>query len=310
MNTNNSLSSEANEKSGIGWEVSTILIGMLIVMTNGTSALGQDTALVIGNSNYSCGTCDGGANDCNVCANDAQCPGGFCAFYPPLPGVQVDVDAKQNALQNAGWAVVIKQDRTRQQMIDDIANTKPPEDKKYIVWYAGHGDVDCPPGAAEGQWVGTDCNNLTPADYVAALGGNADRTLTILDSCGGGAFAAAVNAINPAIGFITSTTGLQCAGKGAGGGFFSQCFIVGLNGAADANGDGDVTVQEAWDYANANCHFAGQDPTWDGDYAGYVIGQPKPIPTLSDWGAIGMTLLLLTGGTIVFFRKRGPEAAA
>ncbi len=35
----------------------------------------------------------------------------------------------------------------------------------------------------------------------------------------------------------------------------------------------------------------------------------KGIPTVSEWAAIGMTLLLLTGGTIVFFRKRGREAA-
>ena len=34
----------------------------------------------------------------------------------------------------------------------------------------------------------------------------------------------------------------------------------------------------------------------------------KGIPTLSEWVAIGMTLLLLVAGTIVFFRKRGREA--
>ena len=33
------------------------------------------------------------------------------------------------------------------------------------------------------------------------------------------------------------------------------------------------------------------------------------VPTLSEWTAIGMLLLLLTAGTIVFFRKRGREAA-
>jgi LPXTG-motif cell wall-anchored protein len=32
-----------------------------------------------------------------------------------------------------------------------------------------------------------------------------------------------------------------------------------------------------------------------------------PIPTVSEWTAIGMTLLLLTAGTIVFFRKRRAE---
>lgn len=34
------------------------------------------------------------------------------------------------------------------------------------------------------------------------------------------------------------------------------------------------------------------------------------IPTLSEWTAIGMTLLLLTAGTLVFFRKRGRAAVA
>ena len=33
-----------------------------------------------------------------------------------------------------------------------------------------------------------------------------------------------------------------------------------------------------------------------------------PIPTVSEWTVIGMTLLLLTAGTIVFFRRRGREA--
>ena len=34
-----------------------------------------------------------------------------------------------------------------------------------------------------------------------------------------------------------------------------------------------------------------------------------PIPTISEWAAIVMTLLLLVAGTIVFFRKRARGAA-
>lgn len=39
------------------------------------------------------------------------------------------------------------------------------------------------------------------------------------------------------------------------------------------------------------------------------LGDP-PIPTVSQWAAIGMTLLLLTAGTIVFFRMRRSTAGA
>ena len=38
-----------------------------------------------------------------------------------------------------------------------------------------------------------------------------------------------------------------------------------------------------------------------------VAGGETCVPTVSEWGAIGMTLLLLVAGTIVFVRKRRVE---
>ncbi|UCC31002.1 MAG: hypothetical protein JSU86_01740 [Phycisphaerales bacterium] len=43
--------------------------------------------------------------------------------------------------------------------------------------------------------------------------------------------------------------------------------------------------------------------------ATYFVPTISPIPTVSEWGLIVMTLLLLTVGKIVFYRKRGREAA-
>ena len=43
--------------------------------------------------------------------------------------------------------------------------------------------------------------------------------------------------------------------------------------------------------------------------SGSVYVSSHRIPTISEWGLIVMTLLLLTSGKIVFFRKRGREAA-
>lgn len=237
----------------------------------------QDTALIIGNDDYTPGS---GQQD--------------------LPGVIPDVNAMDNALTRAGWTTVVSRNRTGPQIRADITANIPPNGKKYLVYYAGHGNNL--PGQ-HGQLVGVDGSLVTDAQYVAALGAAANRTLTILDSCGGGWFSNAVNAINNAIGFITSTTNDQCADKNAAGGLFTQCFVMGLNGLADANGDGDVTVAEAAAYALANCAFPGQDPTWDGDYADCVIGSAAPIPTVPEWGMIAMSLILASGGTVLIARR-------
>lgn len=237
-----------------------VSLGLQVI---GTSvAAGQDTALIIGNKVYDC--------------------------YNDLPGVIPDIMAKHNALANAGWLVVNAKDEnqnignlTEQQMKDAINDNLPTTGKKYIVWYAGHGNIsdacngggndglpcvnndDCPGGVcqiAQGQLVGVDHCPPPSAwvdanEFIAALKGS--QALVILDSCGGGKFKDAVNAALGGaagnVGFITSTTLLEGAGEGCRGGEFTQCFVDGLDGLADgADGstpDAKVTVAEAVAYA-------------------------------------------------------------
>jgi hypothetical protein len=210
--------------------------------------------VIIGNNNYA------------GCAND-------------LPGVIGDVLNKQNALENAGWKISIEANQKRAEMVDAI-NNQWVWDGAYLVWYSGHGDT-----GADGALVGVDCENLTPQDFVDALKDAKGNTLVILDSCASGAFADAVNLINASIGFITATTGVECAPAGEGQKSpFTECFVEGLNGVADGAGggivDGLITVAEAAAYAIANCGTIDFTPTWDGDHAGWVIGATKIPPVL------------------------------
>lgn len=258
------------------------LIGLALVATlvGAPVATAQNTVLIMGNNDY-----------------DPACP-------PDLPEVIGDVLQKQNALRDAGWTTIVRQNRTAAQMQTDIA---PPAGKRYIVWYSGHGV--CP---GNGALVGVDCANLTPQNLVDSLGTAANNTLVILDSCSGGDFANAVNAINPDIGFITA------AGKGEitpddqpdkQKSPFTECFVIGLNGAADGAGggmvDGQIRVAEAAAYAIANCaNLNGftHTPTWDGDHADWVIGGPDNVTAGIDVfqtpsGSVSKEFHSMSGGT-------------
>lgn len=311
----------------------------LVALAVGGPQLGfaQDHAVVIGNSDYA------------GCAKD-------------LSGVVGDVVNKHNALDNAGWTVNNKENRTKAEMQTDINGKLAdlPSMKKYIVWYSGHG-VD-----PTGDLVGVDCGTLTANDLVTALKHNdpdpVRPTLVILDSCFGADFANAVNTKlggDPAtngVGFITAGSKGECVKDDGLKGLFSRCFIEGLNGEADlvangGNGDGEVTVKEAADYAvddpnddnDHHCVFVTpgqneQHPTWDNEHGDWVIGKTKegagfctlpdgrclenisqgvceekggthavkciPVPAVSEWGLIVLTLLVLTAGTIVIARRR------
>ncbi len=212
------------------------------------------TALLLGNTNYA------------------------SACEPDLPGVIGDVLNKQNALENAGWAITSAPNQSAAGMADVIWKRLPTLKKdtevRYIVWYSGHGDTD-----ADGALVGVDCANLAPQDLVDALKDAKGSTLVILDSCASGAFADAVNAINSDIGFITASTDTECVPAGPQKSPFSECFVEGLNGAADAGSTGEapgeITVAEAAAYAIANCGGDGYTPTWDLDHGSWVIGALK-----------------------------------
>jgi len=209
------------------------------------------TALLIGNSDYEA-----------KCAED-------------LPSVPNDVALMSTALASASWAIVTAADRNGIEMLTDVESNIPADSAKYVVYYSGHGEP-----ALQGALVGPDCTRMSAADLMAALGDDAARTLLILDSCGSGAFADAANAIDARICTITATTGTDCAAKGV----FTPCFTTGLNGAADADDDGMITVQEAATYAIANCGDGATTPTWDGDCADCMIGMGPVSIEARTWG--------------------------
>lgn len=221
-------------------------------------------ALVIGNSDYS-----------------PQCD----PTWGDLPGVVGDVKGKGHAMERGGWNVVVMENLTKQEMLDAIEDnapaTSPDHKKKYIVWYAGHGD-----NTSVGEWVGVDCQLLSPVDLRDALvaAGIANHTLVILDSCGGGAFADAVNAIRPSVGFLTSTTGLECAEDDPS---YTQCLLDLINGDGDIDQDGVVTVLEVANRMNAACDTPGQHGTWDNDFPHHILGTFfATAVTPATWGTI------------------------
>jgi hypothetical protein len=213
----------------------------------------QSTALLIGNSLYE-----------EKCAED-------------LPSVPNDLVLMDEALGNAAYSVVSVENRSGLDMVTDVESNVPPLHKIYVVYYSGHGEP-----AVEGSPVGPDCTRMTPELLQGALGEAIDGTLLILDSCGSGTFAEAINALDDRICTITSTTGTDCAQKGV----FTPCFAQGLMGAADANGNGEVTVAEAGAYAVAHCGDGNTTPTYDGGCPDVPIGMGPVALQPATWGRV------------------------
>lgn len=272
-----------------------VLIALVALAIGGPRvAFAQDTALVIGNSDYDQAACLAKGWDVD-----------------DLSAVVGDVVNKNNALRNAGWSTVVVEDRTAAQMKDDINQTGY-ANKKYIVWYSGHG------ADPTGNLLGKDCQELDANEFVTALKGPPYNALVILDSCFGADFANAVNAkLGGAanangVGFITGASKGECTWAAEDKSEFTRCFVRGLNGEADGWGpggpggarDGEITVEEAAEYAKANCLYGGKTPTWDGEHGGWVIGEIKKVPTLPVWGLIGLGVILASGGAVLVGRRR------
>ncbi len=217
------------------------------------SVSAQNTALLIGNFDYEA-----------KCAED-------------LPSVVNDLALMDPALANAGYFVVISENRSGVEMATDVETFVPPSPKVYVVYYSGLGEP-----LVDGSPVGPDCTRLTPEDLQGALGGAIDRTLLILDSCGSGQYADAINALDDRICTITASTGTDCPTPGV----FTPCFAGGLEGDADSNGDGMITVQEAAIYAIANCGDGNTLPTWDGGCPDAPIGVGPVSVDAASWGMV------------------------
>lgn len=226
---------------------------MLMIPLSAAPASAGKHALLIGNSIYE--------SKCNV-------------SLITVPG---DVGLMHSALLNAGATASVASNQTGIDMSTAVESNVPAPSDSYIVFYEGHGDVP-----VSGSPQGIDCTRMTPANLLGALGDAADGTLVILDSCASGAYADALNALDDRICTITSTTGSDCRAVGG----FTTCFVAGLTGAADANFDGAVTVQEAAGYAIANCGSEGTIPTWDGGCPELMIGMGPVSVNAHSWGSV------------------------
>ena len=142
------------------------------------------------------------------------------------------------------------------QTIDDVAKSAG-EDALVLFYYSGHSD---------GQSLYPHGEALSVADVRDRLARMGARVrVGILDTCRGGNWTQAkgitvgppldpidlLNVTTEGTALVSSSSGLESAheAESAHGSFFTHYFTAGLLGAADANGDGEVTLEEAYDYA-------------------------------------------------------------
>ncbi|MBI2891025.1 MAG: caspase family protein [Nitrospirae bacterium] len=146
---------------------------------------------------------------------------------------------------------------------------------RLLVFYAGHGAPD--PASGGGYLVPYDgdpnfleTTGLALKDFYAALSKlPAKEVIVAMDSCFSGAGGRSVlakgarplvtkvdSALPPSskIVALTAASGSEISGSYEGGshGLFTYFFLKGLRGAADKDGDGWVTVGEAYDYLKPN----------------------------------------------------------
>ena len=174
--------------------------------------------------------------------------------YSPadLPGTLIDAANMTSLLESAGYSVVRLENTTAGQISAAIHECLPDQDdEKLVVYYAGHGDnhITLKNSPGDGSLVNVDCTVVTPEVFASRMGEVGNQITTILDSCGSGGFAQAVEGMTePDPGFLTATSDrFQCAGKDHdGGGVFTNMLLNAVNDAAnDTNGDGMVDLEEA-----------------------------------------------------------------
>lgn len=158
----------------------------------------------------------------------------------------------------------------------DAADAK--GDALFVFYYSGHSD---------GQAVYPRGEPLSLADLRRGIESVGARIrVGILDTCRGGSWTQAKGlSVGPPLdpvalldvgtegtALVSSSSGLENAHESdsVNGSFFTHHFIAGLLGAADRSGDGNVTLEEAFDYAkertvrdSARMAAAPQHPSFD-----------------------------------------------
>lgn len=147
--------------------------------------------------------------------------------------------------------------RIKRRISDLSAQSGTPTGKRYefLFYYSGHSDD-------EGLLLGND--RLSYADLKSLIGGlDAQVNLVVLDSCSSGAITRLKGGVKapPFLvdessslsghAYLTSSSEYEPTQESdkIQGSFFTYYLIAGLRGAADADGDGKVTLNEAYSHA-------------------------------------------------------------
>ena len=190
-----------------------------------------------------------------------------------LPGVKADVDAVEIALKAQGFETTKVLDPTLAELeraykgfISKYGSNK---DNRLIFYFAGHGHTIMKSIGAMGYIVPVDAPGvdssefelgampITQFDTYAGLI-NSKHALFVFDSCFAGTIfvqvapqrGAAPSVIsdktgNPVLEFLTSGSAEETVPDKS---IFREQFLLGISGAADADGDGYVTCDELWTY--------------------------------------------------------------
>ena len=218
----------------------------------GTEASSNRYAIVVGISNY-----PGNANDLQYCDDDAA------DVVSALKGVY--------GFQTANIIVKYNLDATRQNIIDAIrsikSQAKSPDDE-VLFYFSGHGGRG---KASDGDAEATDeCiwahnkASLVPiwdGELAAEFSGfGTSRIVFIFDSCYAGGMTDLAGS-GRVVAMASNENSLSYEYSSIGNGEFTYWMVEkGMTGSlADRfdqkDGVYDVTVEEAWDYARANCVY-------------------------------------------------------
>ncbi|MEZ4235053.1 MAG: caspase family protein [Myxococcota bacterium] len=198
------------------------------------------------------------------------------------------------------WVVLDPDEEQLAQAFDVVrqALQDAPARTEFVFYYSGHSDED-------GLLLGDE--RFRYADLRSTLDGlPAQVRLAILDSCASGAlilskggrsvapFLVDASAEHEGFAYLTSSSADEVAQEAEriGGSYFTHYLTAGLRGAADVSGDGRVTLNEAYSYANAETLQRTQQTQHGPQHARYET-------QLSGTGDYVLTDLALVSSTLV-----------
>lgn len=193
--------------------------------------------------------------------------------FNPLNSPHADVDALEAVLKDETKgrfdSVEVLKEANREDALDAIEDALKAKSKNdlLLIYFSGHGktndDGDLYLAASNTDGNRLETRGISAEQISRWLGrGSVDKTVLILDCCHAGAFAQGFKSGDE---LQTKTDGYARAGgsyvlmacdayelarDGANGAlsFMTEHIVEGLSGAADANGDGNITVDELTDY--------------------------------------------------------------